>query len=464
MSSHYIVLDKYRDEIVSGSVVRVLFKIGLPLMLFNIVMLLYNIADAYWLSRYSQYAVSIPRQSWPVLMLFNAFIMSFSSANMAIISQYIGARMYDRVNSTVSYLFTLNLTYSLLSFTALNLFVYHVFKYIVRTPEEIFFETINYVRVFSIDVLLNSFVFTLSITMQCIGDTRTPARVQIYGVVLNAILDPFLINGFYSIPSLGAIGAALASVISRIVSLIILYVVFIRKYSFIKIKPSLRIDRDWFRLTIRAGLPIYAMQVSNMFAFVINHSIINSLGIVAATAFAVGFLILDIADNVLMGFTQAATVIIGQNLGAGNTGRSREIAVKSSHILFLIISIGSIFVYFFRRNFIEIFVKDSCIVSETDLFVSLSALTLPFFGLFFMGLAVGRGSGYTLIPTLIGITRLWIVRIFFGYHISIVMGMGTYGYWLAITISNFLGGLLAYIWIRYGKWNKPIIKKQQIVK
>ncbi|MEM1675493.1 MAG: MATE family efflux transporter, partial [Desulfurococcaceae archaeon] len=100
MSSHYIVLDKYRDEIVSGSVVRVLFKIGLPLMLFNIVMLLYNIADAYWLSRYSQYAVSIPRQSWPVLMLFNAFIMSFSSANMAIISQYIGARMYDRVNST----------------------------------------------------------------------------------------------------------------------------------------------------------------------------------------------------------------------------------------------------------------------------------------------------------------------------------------------------------------------------
>ena len=456
------MFDKYRDEILSGSILRVLFKLGLPLMIVNIVMLAYNLADAYWLSRYSEYAISVPRQAWPVLMLFNAFILSFSSANMAILSQYIGARVYDKVNSTLSNLFTFNIVYGLTSFTILNLFAQEVFKYVVRTPPEIFDYTIIYVRIMSLDLILSSILFTLSTFMQSVGDTRTPARIQSYGSLLNAFLDPFFINGYFLLPALGVAGAALASILSRLFSLTLLYSVFRRRYGFVKLRFNPRIDVEWLKLTLYAGIPIYAMMASNMLAFTFNNAIVNSFGIVAATALAVGFIILDIADNVLWGLTQAVTIMVGQNLGAGNTGRAREIALKASHTLFLIIGAGTIFVYLFRRNFILFFVEKPDIVSEADLLISLTSLTLPFFGLFFTGLSVGRGSGHTLVPSIIGIVRLWIVRLGLGYYMAVVMGMGTFGYWTAISLSNFVGGILSYIWIRYGDWAKPIIKRKSL--
>jgi len=459
MMRYHSVLDKYRDMVVNGPVLRVLFKLGVPLMIVNVIMLLYNLADAYWLSRYMEYAVSIPRQAWPVLMLFNAFIMSFSMANMAILSQYMGARIYDKVNSTISNLFTLNILYGVLGYGLLYSISDPLFKYVVRTPVEIFDQTIVYVRIMGLDMIISSFMFTISVLLQSIGDTRTPARIQSFGAVVNAILDPFLINGYFIFPKLGVAGAAYASILSRLLSLIILYVVFHRRYGFIKIRFKPGIETEWLRLTLYAGVPLYAMQVSNMLAFIFNNSIVNSFGIVAATAMAVGFIIMDIADNVLMGFTQAATIMIGQNLGAGRKDRAREVALKSSHTLFLVIVAGAVIVYLLRKSFIQVFVVDDDVVAEADTFISLTAISLPFFGLFFMGLAVGRGSGRTLIPSIIGVIRLWLIRLLFGYYISTIIGMGTFGYWLAISLSNFVGGVLAYIWIKIGDWNKPIIKE-----
>jgi len=176
--SHYRDIDRYREEILTGNVIRVLFKLGSPLMLVNIVMLLYNLADAYWLSRYSEYLLSVPRQAWPVLMLLNAFIMAYSAANMAIISQYVGARVYDKASRTVSNLFTLNIAYGLAAYTLLTLLSPLIFTAVVRTPPEILSNTVLYARIMAFEILLASIAFTLSTFMQSIGDTRTPARIQ----------------------------------------------------------------------------------------------------------------------------------------------------------------------------------------------------------------------------------------------------------------------------------------------
>jgi len=460
--SHYKMFDKYRDEILNGSVLRVLFKLGLPLMIVNILMLAYNLADAYWLGRYNEYALSVPRQAWPVIMLFAAFINSFSAANMAILSQYIGARVYDKAGSVVSNLFTFNILYGLIGCLILNLFAEPIFSIVVRTPPEIFGYTIIYVRIMSIDLILSSILFTLSTLMQSIGDTMTPARIQSYGAIINAILDPFFINGAYVIPPMGVAGAALVSITSRLSTLLMLIMVFRRRYGFIKISIKPRLDPTWLRLTLYAGTPIYAMMVSNSLAFTLNNSIVNSFGVIAATAFAVGFIILDIADNILWGLTQAVTIMVGQNLGAEKFSRARMIGLKASHTLFLLIAAGAVFVYVFHENFVTFFVESREIIDEANLMISLTSLTLPFFGLFFTGLSVGRGSGRTLVPSLIGIIRLWGIRLGMGYYLSIILSLGTFGYWIALSLSNLAGGLLAYIWVRYGKWAKPIIKKNNM--
>ena len=107
---------------------------------------------------------------------------------------------------------------------------------------------------------------------------------------------------------------------------------------------------------------------------------------------------------------------------------------------------------------IRVFTDDQKIMAETNLFLETLLPTLPFFGLFMVAMSVGRGSGHTLIPTLIGIFRLWGIRILLGYILTFILNAGPWGIWFAMALSNVIGGVASLLWIRYGDWNKPIIK------
>ncbi|MCC6016050.1 MAG: hypothetical protein LM582_03295 [Desulfurococcaceae archaeon] len=85
-------------------------------MITDVIMLIYNLTDAYWLSQFSSYALAVPRQTWPMFLVFNSIIIGITNANLAILSQYIGAQMYDKVSETVSKFFTVCLTISTILF------------------------------------------------------------------------------------------------------------------------------------------------------------------------------------------------------------------------------------------------------------------------------------------------------------------------------------------------------------
>ncbi|MEM4904048.1 MAG: MATE family efflux transporter, partial [Desulfurococcaceae archaeon] len=103
------VIEEYRERVVNGPIGRTLLWLGLPLMIVQIVHVSYNVADAYWLSRYSKVAYATPRQIWPFFMFINALVQGLGAANMAFISQAIGARDYDYAKKIVSFFVTTTL-------------------------------------------------------------------------------------------------------------------------------------------------------------------------------------------------------------------------------------------------------------------------------------------------------------------------------------------------------------------
>jgi len=99
-------LSRYRDRIINGSTVSTFLWLGVPPMLNQLVLIAYNVADTYWLSRYDELCVSIPRQVLPVLMLFQAVVMATNAACLSIVSQYIGAKAYKNASIEASRFFT----------------------------------------------------------------------------------------------------------------------------------------------------------------------------------------------------------------------------------------------------------------------------------------------------------------------------------------------------------------------
>jgi Na+-driven multidrug efflux pump len=118
-------------------------------------------------------------------------------------------------------------------------------------------------------------------------------------------------------------------------------------------------------------------------------------------------------------------------------------------------ALGAAILYPIRGFVVDVFADTPGILNETGLFLAILLPSLPFFGLFISGMSTGRGSGHTLFPTSIGILRLWGVRLALGYLLAFTFAMGSTGVWVAISLSNVVGGLLAILWIKYGTGLNP---------
>jgi putative MATE family efflux protein len=454
-------ISKYRDKIIDGPIIRTIFWLGTPPLVNQLVVVAYNVADTYWLSEYSEITVAVPRQMWPILMLFQALANALTTASLSIISQYVGSKAYKEASLSASRFFTL----SLLSGGALSLLLLtlrnSIFTVVVSTPTEIFEDVMKYSGVIAFDVLFNYIALTYTTILQSVGDTKRPAIVNVASVIINIALDPFLVLGIGPFPRLGVVGAALTDVMGKIISITALTYILRKYYPELRIKPTKEINATWARLVLRIGLPILTLGLTNGFAFLMQLRLVNMLGIVTATTFSIGFVIMDIVDTALWGLSGAPAIMIGQSLGADNRKRAKEVAFKATLLIFALMMISAAIIYPIRRNVVSVFAGNPEILNETDTFLQTMLPTLPFFGLFAVALSVGRGSGRTIFPAALGILRLWGIRIAIGYFMAFILNMGSIGVWLAIAISNIIGGIIAILWIKYGKWAKAVIRNEK---
>jgi len=334
-----------------------------------------------------------------------------------------------------------------------------IFTSVVSTPPEIFEDVMKYSGVIAFDVFFNYLALTYTTLLQSVGDTRRPAIVNVVAVGVNVVFDPFFVLGIGPFPRLGVVGAALTDVMGKMISIGALTYVLRRSYPELRIRFTKEIDVEWTRLVLRVGLPILTLGLMNGFAFLVQLRLVNVLGIIVATSFSIGFVIMDIVDAALWGLSGAPAIMVGQSLGAGDRKRAREVAFKAAFLIFGLMVLGACILYPIRRRVVDVFADTPSILNETELFLATLLPTLPLFGLFVSGMFTGRGSGHTLFPTSVGILRLWGVRLGLGYFLAFTFGMGALGVWVAISLSNVVGGFISILWVKYGNWAEPVVKK-----
>lgn len=452
-------LEKYRDRVVNGPILRTLLWLGLPPMITQLVHVIYTVADSFWLSLYEQEAVAVPRQVFPVLMFFGAAHNALSAAGTALVSQAIGARDYEEFEQEVKRIFSASLLVG--AFLSSSFFILrpYIFTHVVASPPEILEEILLYSAIMTVDSLFMSIVLPLSTVLTSLGETRLPSAISVAAVLANIALDPFLILGLGPFPRLGVVGAAATDVIGKILTLGGYLLLLRRRFGWLRVSLTLNIPLHWIKLVARIASPVLLMMSTNSFAFILQQRMVNAFGVVVATAYAIGFIVLDIADGVLWGLLGSISVMVGQALGAGRKDRARETAVKASLFIAATVAAGVTFVYLLRRQLVGVFASDPMVEAESVRFLETIVVGLPFFALFMAGNSVGRGSGHTAVPTAIGAFRLWGIRVAGGYLLAFPLGLGATGLWLAIMLSNIVGGLLMFLWVVRGSWTTPVLGK-----
>ena len=456
-------LEEMRDRILEGPIIKTLIILAYPLIINQLVQVLYNLTDTFWLGRLGREELSAPGTAWPLVWFFMAIGMGFATAGFAFVSQYVGAGEYRKANRYAGAL------YSLMMLFAVGVGIFGVISapYLLRfmnVSSTVYPYALKYTRVIFAGIPFAFTLFAFNFLLRAVGDTKTPVKINIATVLLNLILDPFFIFGWLGFPRLGVVGAAVATMLSNSLgSLMGGYLLFTGKVGIHLTPETLRPEVHFYSRIFRVGLPSSIGYSTTALGFIFLARIIFTLGgrfgnaDVAFATYSITNRLTNFMFAFSDGISMAMGTMIGQNVGAKLYSRAKVIAEKTMLINFAILSAGTLLFALFRVQIFSFFIRDAAIIGESAKVVRYFSASLPFFGIFSAVNGVFQSSGHTKKGMVLGMLRLWGLRLPMSYGLSLLM-RDTAGMWLGMGLSNFLGAIVALAWFMRGSWMRRIIE------
>lgn len=441
-----------------GKVWHNIISQSIPLMLAQLVQLLYNVVDRIYIGHLpgaDSLALTGIGLAFPLTTLVAAFTFLFSTGGTPLFSISRGARQEDRAEKILGNVFSLLLASSL---------VILLFCYLLRRPILYLFGASDASYVYA-DAYLKIYLLGTSFSMlstglngfiNAQGFPKMGMMTTLLGALLNLILDPLFIFCF----RMGVAGAALATVLSQIASCIWVLRFLTGKKVELRIKrQNLKIDIKLAREIIPLGMSGFIMQATNCLVQVVCNATLKIYG----GDLYVGIMtvinsVREILSLPVSGLTSGSQPVLGYNYGAKQYERVCQ-GIRFTSVIGILYTLAAWFIVICSPHFLlSIFTTDAAMLEA-----GADALRLYFFGFFFMAFQFCGQSSFTAL----GYSRQ---AIFFSLLRKAVivapltillprLGFGVDGIFLAEPISNAIGGLACFITMYFTLYRK--LKKMQ---
>ncbi len=469
---------KKNINLVQGNILKNLILLSLPIMLSNFMGTLYNLVDTYWLGKITsgaKEAVAVTGMTFPLSFFIMSFAAGFTVAGTAIVSKFKGMNDTKKIKIAIGQFVPILIVFALMLIIITQTMI-PTFLKLLQTPPEIINDAHTYITYILYGMIAMMLFMVYQSITTAFGDSVTPMIVQVITVVFNLILDPLMIFGIGIFPEMGIKGAAIATLISRILASIIALIIFSKKYH--DLIPSLEDmipKKEVLSNIFQIGLPASIGQSTTSLGFLLVQGLVNSFGTTVISANSIGNRMVGIFMLPAMGISNALSSFVGQNLGA----QEKDRAVKSVHyamfLVMAIMTLGCIFIYNYGAELVRFFVNEQSVIEVGQRMFKITAYATWIFGILMVFMGVFNGAGHSKSTMAFNVSRLWLFRIplayiFSGYFIGRDLGwfafledklvslgnfLAPYQYeslWWAMVVSNSAGVLIAIFLYSQGKW------------
>jgi putative MATE family efflux protein len=329
-------------------------------------------------------------------------------------------------------------------FAAIGLFTIKPLFRLLGADSQILPYIVEYMRIWYIGVAFVVIPMIGNNAIRALGDTKTPSVVMAVAALANAILDPLLIFGYAFVKPMGISGAAIATVISRAITLVVALRILIGReklivFKGVKLKEMCASWRD----ILFIGLPDALTKMIVPIAAGILTGIVALFGKEAVASFGIGTRLEMFVLMVNGALASVMIPFIGQNLGAGELGRVKKgIRAGEFFVIFYGIGMAVIFIVF-GRFFAEIFTASDIVADLVQQYLWIVPLSY-----FAQGIILISGTGFIVMRKPIITALLTAVRMF---AICVPLAMlwaksyGLVGVWASISVSFFIIALAAHV-------------------
>lgn len=392
-----------------GSIAKKIIYFAIPLFLGNLFQQLYNTADSLIVGNFlGSSALAAVASSGNLIFLLVGFFNGISVGAGVVIARFFGAHDHRRVRLSIHTTVALGIVCGIV-LTILGVVFAPKILILMGTPQDVLPNSIIYFRVYFMGslafVLYNAFTGIL----QALGDSKHPLYYLIISSVINVVLDVVFITVF----DMGVGGAALATIISQIVSAVLCFVHLIKLPAYPLKVQQIRFDLPMLKLVIQNGLPAGIQNSIIALANVVVQSYINSFGQMAVAGCGAYSKIEGFGFLPITCFALAMTTFVSQNIGAKKYDRVKKgtrfgiiCSLVLAQIIGMIIFIGVPFL-------IGLFDSTQDVISYGTM--QARTVTLFYFLLAFSHCIAGilRGAGKSMIPMIVMMIFWCVVRVLY---------------------------------------------------
>ena len=438
-----------------GSIWRHMVNFAVPVLLGNLFQQFYNTFDSIVVGRFAgKDALAAVASSGNLIFMMNAFFIGLTMGAGVIISRWFGGGDDERVEAAIHTDVAFGCVCGLLLTVVGMGFTPQILIW-MRTPADVLPLSTLYFRIFFAGSLASVLYNTFTGIMRAIGDSRTPLIYLIVASVTNIVLDLLFVGAF----SMGVAGAAVATVISQLLSAILCAIRLMKMEGACRLVPRrVRFDVHQLKLITNQGIPAGLQNSIIAIANVVVQSNINTFGndVMAgqgAYAKVEGFVFLPITA-----FSMALTTFIGQNLGAGKYERAKK-GARFGVISAMLLAEGiGVVIYLIAPHAIALFNDDPDVIAVGARAAHTEAFFYCALAMAHAVSAIMRGIGKAKIPmyTMLGcwcLLRVAYITVMLRYFRNVVVIFSAYPLtWLCSCVIF----LICYLRIDWERAARPL--------
>lgn len=418
--------------------VGVILSLAIPAMLEQILHTLVGFVDILFVSKLGTNAVAAVGVANAMVLIAMAIFMSLAVAGSSLITRSIGAGDIKAAAATAKQATFLTIGVGLV-FGTVSLFFAEPILRIMGTEPAVLADAVTYFRIIAVPSVFIGLMIIFGGILRASGDTKTPMKVSLWINIIHIVLDYLLIFGIGSLSGLGIAGAAVATLIVRVIGSVLLFSAVRNSVLSFSLGGVSQFFRSYHtKAIVKLAAPVVAEKLIMRLGVILYYSAIIRIGTDTYAAHMIASNMEAVVILAGIGFEVASTVLVGQNLGAKRTKQAESYALTSMWLAILLMSACGAALYALAPWIASMFTKDANIAEMVVIALRFMAVYQPPLAVVLIATGALQVSGNTKTPMYSTAIGMWLVRLVGIYLFGIRMEMGITGVWLSIALDVFV--------------------------
>ncbi len=413
---------------------------------------IFVIVDIFFVSKLGADSVATVGLTESIITLVYAISLGLATATTSMVSRRIGEKNNKTASDTAFQAIITGIAVSLLIAVPGALFSRELLE-IMGASDEITRNLSGYTRIMLGGNSVIMLLFIINAIFRSAGDAAVAMKVLWIGNLINIILDPCFIFGLGPFPELGVKGAAIATTTGRGIAVLYQFWLLLFGNKRIRLKAvNFKINPGIIVRLIKLSLGSIGQNLIGTSSWIALVRIISIFGSEIVAGYTIAIRIISFTLLPSWGISNAASTIVGQNLGAGKPDRAERAVMVTGYINMILLGIVGFILVIAPVTFIRVFVHEPNLVKAGAECLRIISIGFIAYGFGMVMVNSFNGAGDTTTPLKINIFAFWMFEIPLAWILSMKSGMNEQGVYTAIVIAESLMTITAWLIFRQGRW------------